>query len=45
VYAEHLGTADQRVLPLSEVDKDTVDAPYLSTVVVLPSRGGRGDQL
>jgi precorrin-2/cobalt-factor-2 C20-methyltransferase len=45
VYAEHLGTADQRVLSLSEVDKDTVDAPYLSTVVVLPSRGGRGDQL
>jgi precorrin-2/cobalt-factor-2 C20-methyltransferase len=45
VYAEHLGTADQRVLPLSEVDKDTVDAPYLSTVVVFPSRGGRGDQL
>ncbi len=52
VYAEHLGTADQRVLPLSEVDlPDTVDAsgtggaPYLSTVVVLPSRGGRGEQL
>jgi precorrin-2/cobalt-factor-2 C20-methyltransferase len=54
VYAEHLGTADQRVLPLSEVDvEDTVDAsgratgaaPYLSTVVVLPSRGGRGEQL
>jgi precorrin-2/cobalt-factor-2 C20-methyltransferase len=46
VYAEHLGTADQRVMPLSEVDvSDTVDAPYLSTVVVLPSRGGRGEQL
>jgi precorrin-2/cobalt-factor-2 C20-methyltransferase len=58
VYAEHLGTADQRVLPLSEVElPDTVDAsgavdasgtggvPYLSTVVVLPSRGGRGEQL
>jgi precorrin-2/cobalt-factor-2 C20-methyltransferase len=52
VYAEHLGTPDQRVLPLSEVDlPDTVDAsgtdgaPYLSTVVVLPSRGGRGEQL
>jgi precorrin-2/cobalt-factor-2 C20-methyltransferase len=54
VYAEHLGTVDQRVLPLSEVDvEDTVDAsgrvvggaPYLSTVVVLPSRGGRGEQL
>jgi precorrin-2/cobalt-factor-2 C20-methyltransferase len=42
VYAEHLGTADQRVLPLSEADSD---APYLSTVVVLPSRGGRGEQL
>jgi precorrin-2/cobalt-factor-2 C20-methyltransferase len=54
VYAEHLGTADERVLPLSEVDvEDTVDAsgravggaPYLSTVVVLPSRGARGEQL
>ena len=46
VYAEHLGTGDQRVLPLSEVDSSgTVDAPYLSTVVVLPSRGGRGEQL
>lgn len=42
VYAEHLGTADQRVLPLSEADDD---APYLSTVVVLPPRGGRGEQL
>lgn len=49
VYAEHLGTEDQRVLPLSEMDTvdsaDTVDAPYLSTVVVLPSRGARGEQL
>lgn len=57
VYAEHLGTADQRVLPLSEMDfedaGDTVDAsggpggggPYLSTVVVLPPRAGRGEQL
>jgi precorrin-2/cobalt-factor-2 C20-methyltransferase len=54
VYAEHLGTTDERVLPLSEVDlEDTVDAsgrvvggaPYLSTVVVLPSRGARGEQL
>lgn len=52
VYAEHLGTDDERVLPLSEVDAtDTVDAsgragaPYLSTVVVLPSRGARGEQL
>jgi precorrin-2/cobalt-factor-2 C20-methyltransferase len=42
VYAEHLGTGDQRVTPLSEVD---VDAPYLSTVVVLPPRGARGEQL
>ena len=50
VYAEHLGTRDQRVLPLSEVDaQDTGTgsgaAPYLSTVVVLPSRGARGEQL
>lgn len=43
VYAEHLGTADERVLPLSETDG--MGAPYLSTVVVLPSRGGRGEQL
>jgi precorrin-2/cobalt-factor-2 C20-methyltransferase len=43
VYAEHLGTADERVLPLSEVDLGS--APYLSTVVVLPPRGGRGEQL
>jgi precorrin-2/cobalt-factor-2 C20-methyltransferase len=43
VYAEHLGTADERVLPLSETDG--TGAPYLSTVVVLPSRGGRGEQL
>jgi precorrin-2/cobalt-factor-2 C20-methyltransferase len=56
IYAEHLGTRDARVLPLSEVDiaepdsatGGTVlsqDAPYLSTVVVLPLRGGRGEQL
>jgi precorrin-2/cobalt-factor-2 C20-methyltransferase len=54
VYGEHLGTEDGRVLPLSEVDEEeaadglnrTVDnAPYLSTVVVLPPRGGRGEQL
>jgi precorrin-2/cobalt-factor-2 C20-methyltransferase len=48
VYAEHLGTPDERVLPLSEVDVSggTVGgAPYLSTVVVLPSRGDRGEQL
>lgn len=46
VYAEHLGTTDQRVMPLSEVDSSgDGDGPYLSTVVVLPSRGGRGEQL
>ncbi|HWE88301.1 MAG TPA: precorrin-2 C(20)-methyltransferase [Pseudonocardiaceae bacterium] len=50
VYAEHLGTADVRVLPLSEVDVDVAPgapagAPYLSTVVVLPPRGERGEQL
>ena len=44
VYAEHLGTRRARVLPLSEVD-GTVAAPYLSTVVILPPRGGRGEQL
>jgi precorrin-2/cobalt-factor-2 C20-methyltransferase len=50
VYAEHLGTADARVLPLSEVDTadtsgPTAGAPYLSTVVVLPPRGEIGEQL
>ena len=55
IYAEHLGTPDARVLPLSEVDivepasatgaGAVGDAPYLSTVVVLPLRGGRGEQL
>jgi precorrin-2/cobalt-factor-2 C20-methyltransferase len=44
VYAEHLGTPRARVLPLSEVDR-TAGAPYLSTVVILPPRGGRGEQL
>lgn len=43
VHAEHLGTKDERVRPLSEVDDDS--APYLSCVVVLPPRGGRGEQL
>lgn len=38
---EHLGTPDERVVPLAEAD----DASYLSTVVVLPIRGGRGEQL
>lgn len=39
--AEHLGTTDQRVGPLSEVDS----AEYLSTVVVLPERGDTGAAL
>lgn len=45
VYAEHLGTEDERVMPLSEVDDGDGGAPYLSTIVVLPPRGGRGEQL
>ncbi len=45
VYAEHLGTPDARVVPLSEVDVTHDGGPYLSTVVVLPPRGGRGEQL
>jgi precorrin-2/cobalt-factor-2 C20-methyltransferase len=61
IYAEHLGTRNVRVLPLSEVDIAEPDSatggtvpsqtasseggPYLSTVVVLPLRGGRGEQL
>lgn len=39
--AEHLGTVDQRVSPLAE----TETASYLSTVLILPPRGGRGAQL
>lgn len=39
--AEHLGTADQRISPLAETDV----ASYLSTVVILPPRSGRGAQL
>jgi precorrin-2/cobalt-factor-2 C20-methyltransferase len=39
--AEHLGTADQRITPLAHTDL----AAYLSTVVVLPARNGRGAQL
>lgn len=39
--AEHLGTADERVAPLGEVDT----ASYLSTVLVLPQRHGTGAQL
>jgi precorrin-2/cobalt-factor-2 C20-methyltransferase len=44
VYAEHLGAADAMIAPLSTVE-DVDAAPYLSTVVVLPPRGGRGEQL
>ncbi len=39
--AEHLGTSDQWVTRLRETDA----AAYLSTVVVLPPRNGRGAQL
>jgi precorrin-2/cobalt-factor-2 C20-methyltransferase len=43
VYAEHLGTQDAAVGRLSEAD--TTEAPYLSTVLVLPERTGRGRKL
>ncbi len=39
--AEHLGTPDERITRLA----DTHTAAYLSTVVVLPVRNGRGAQL
>ncbi len=39
--AEHLGTPDERITPLAHTDA----AAYLSTVVVLPPRNGRGAQL
>ncbi|MGH3793862.1 MAG: precorrin-2 C(20)-methyltransferase [Pseudonocardiaceae bacterium] len=39
--AEHLGTPDERITPLAGLDA----ASYLSTVLVLPPRGGRGAQL
>lgn len=39
--AEHLGTPDERITPLAQTDA----AAYLSTVVVLPPRTGRGAQL
>ncbi|MDQ2791102.1 MAG: precorrin-2 C(20)-methyltransferase [Pseudonocardiales bacterium] len=39
--AEHVGTPDERVTRL----RDTDAAAYLSTVVVLPPRSGRGAQL
>lgn len=43
VYAQHLGTADATVGCVSI--EDCQDAPYLSTVLVLPEREGRGEQL
>ena len=43
IYAEHLGTPDERVAPLAGLDLAL--APYLSTVLVPPRRGGRGEQL
>jgi precorrin-2/cobalt-factor-2 C20-methyltransferase len=39
--AEHVGTPDERITRLPETDS----AAYLSTVVVLPPRSGRGAQL
>jgi precorrin-2/cobalt-factor-2 C20-methyltransferase len=39
--AEHLGTPDERITRLRETDT----AAYLSTIVVLPPRNGRGAQL
>jgi precorrin-2/cobalt-factor-2 C20-methyltransferase len=39
--AEHLGTPDERITPLGQ----TGAVAYLSTVVVLPPRNGRGAQL
>lgn len=48
VYAEHLGTPDERVFPLAALgdrDSESDGRPYLSTVVVLPERTGRGGQL
>lgn len=39
--AEHLGTPDQRITPLARTDA----ASYLSTVVILPPRHGRGARL
>jgi precorrin-2/cobalt-factor-2 C20-methyltransferase len=39
--AEHLGTSDERITPLAQTDA----AAYLSTVVILPPRTGRGAQL
>jgi precorrin-2/cobalt-factor-2 C20-methyltransferase len=39
--AEYLGTPQERIVPL----RDTETAAYLSTVVILPPRHGRGAQL
>jgi precorrin-2/cobalt-factor-2 C20-methyltransferase len=39
--AEHLGTPDEQITPLAAAGS----ASYLSTVLVLPLRGGRGAQL
>lgn len=39
--AEHLGTPDQLITPLAHTDA----ASYLSTVLILPPREGRGAQL
>ncbi|MCA1820317.1 MAG: precorrin-2 C(20)-methyltransferase [Pseudonocardia sp.] len=39
--AEHLGTPDELITPLAQ----TYTAGYLSTVLVLPTRNGRGAQL
>jgi precorrin-2/cobalt-factor-2 C20-methyltransferase len=44
VYAENVGTSAARVVPLADLDPGSV-APYLSTVIVLPPRRGRGEQL
>ena len=38
---EHVGTADEQIIRLARTDS----ASYLSTVVVLPARSGRGAQL
>ena len=42
VYGEHLGLADERVGPLSDMDGC---APYLATVIAPPHRGVRGGKL
>lgn len=42
VYGEHIGLANQKVGPLSEVDGA---APYLATVITPPHRESRGSKL